>query len=101
MIILFTPGNFISTPNIINISSGVSKYTLPNASLHSSPKAALDAFTLALSKELVSKNIRINSILPGATETEGPTSAGVSKDSEYEKMFIAKTPLGRRGQRKI
>jgi len=44
------------------------------------------------------KNVRINSILPGATETEGATSAGVTAGSEYEKMFIANTPLGRRGQ---
>ncbi|AYD47346.1 SDR family NAD(P)-dependent oxidoreductase [Arachidicoccus soli] len=84
--------------NIINISSGASKYPLPSASLYSSTKAALDAFTIALSKELGSKNVRINSILPGATETEGATSAGVTKGSDYEKMFIANTPLGRRGQ---
>jgi 3-oxoacyl-[acyl-carrier protein] reductase len=84
--------------NIINISSGASKYPLPNASLYSATKAALDAFTIALSKELGAKNIRINSILPGATETEGATSAGVTKGSEYEKMFVSKTPLGRRGQ---
>ena len=84
--------------NIINISSGASKYPLPNASLYSSTKAALDAFTIALSKELGSKNVRINSILPGATETEGATSAGVTRGSDYEKLFIDNTPLGRRGQ---
>jgi len=84
--------------NIINISSGASKYPLPGASLYSSTKAALDAFTIALSKELGAKNVRINSVLPGATETEGATSAGVTAGSDYEKMFIANTPLGRRGQ---
>jgi 3-oxoacyl-[acyl-carrier protein] reductase len=84
--------------NIINISSGASKYPLPGASLYSSTKAALDAFTIALSKELGAKNVRINSILPGATETEGAASAGVTAGSDYEKMFIANTPLGRRGQ---
>jgi 3-oxoacyl-[acyl-carrier protein] reductase len=84
--------------NIINISSGASKYPLPNASVYSATKAALDAFTIALSKELGARNVRINSILPGATETEGATSAGVTKGSEYEKMFVSKTPLGRRGQ---
>jgi 3-oxoacyl-[acyl-carrier protein] reductase len=84
--------------NIINISSGASKYPLPNASLYSSTKAALDAFTIALSKELGAKNVRINSLLPGATETEGAASAGVTAGSDYEKMFIANTPLGRRGQ---
>jgi len=84
--------------NIINISSGASKYPLPAASLYSATKAALDAITIALSKELGAKNVRINSILPGATETEGARSAGVTAGSEYEKMFIANTPLGRRGQ---
>jgi len=84
--------------NIINISSGASKMPLPAASLYSATKAALDAITISLSKELGAKNIRINSILPGATETEGANSAGVTNGSEYEKMFIANTPLGRRGQ---
>ncbi|MEZ2337958.1 SDR family NAD(P)-dependent oxidoreductase [Mucilaginibacter sp. RCC_168] len=84
--------------NIINISSGASKYPLPNASLYSSTKAALDAFTIALSKELGVKNVRINSILPGATDTEGAANAGVTPGSDYEKMFVEKTPLGRRGQ---
>src|ERR1700712_4178910 len=84
--------------NIINISSGASKYPLPGASLYSATKAALDAITIALSKELGAKNVRINSILPGATETEGAASAGVTAGSEYEKMFVEKTPLGRRGQ---
>ena len=84
--------------NIINISSGASKMPLPAASLYSATKAALDAITISLSKELGAKNVRVNSILPGATETEGATSAGVTAGSEYEKMFIANTPLGRRGQ---
>jgi len=84
--------------NIINISSGASKMPMPAASLYSATKAALDAITISLSKELGANNVRINSILPGATETEGATSAGVTAGSEYEKMFIAHTPLGRRGQ---
>lgn len=84
--------------NIINISSGASKMPLPAASLYSASKAALDAITISLSKELGAKNVRINSVLPGATETEGAASAGVTPGSEYEKMFVANTPLGRRGQ---
>src|ERR1700743_2620249 len=67
--------------NIINISSGASKYPLAKASLYSSTKAALDAFTIALSKELGAKNIRINSVLPGATDTEGAASEGVQPGS--------------------
>lgn len=83
--------------NIVNISSGSSKMPLPTASMYSSTKAALDAITISLSKELGAKNIRVNSILPGATATEGARIAGVTTGSEYEKMFIANTPLGRIG----
>jgi len=84
--------------NIINISSGASKSPMAGVSLYSATKAALDALTISLSKELGVKNVRINSILPGATETEGAASAGVTAGSQYEKMFVANTPLGRRGQ---
>jgi 3-oxoacyl-[acyl-carrier protein] reductase len=84
--------------NIINISSGASKMPMAGVSMYSATKAALDAITVSLSKELGAKNIRVNSILPGATETEGASTAGVITGSEAEKMFIANTPLGRRGQ---
>ncbi len=86
--------------NIINISSGASKSPMAGVSLYSATKASLDAITISLSKELGAQNVRINSILPGATETEGAASAGVTPGSEYEKMFVSKTPLGRRGQPK-
>jgi 3-oxoacyl-[acyl-carrier protein] reductase len=84
--------------NIINISSGASKMPMAGVALYSATKAALDALTISLSKELGPKNIRVNSILPGATATEGAASAGVTAGSEAEAMFIAHTPLGRRGQ---
>lgn len=84
--------------NIINISSGASKMPMAGVSLYSATKAALDAITISLSKELGAKKIRVNSILPGATETEGARSAGVTTGSEAEKMFVGNTPLGRRGQ---
>jgi 3-oxoacyl-[acyl-carrier protein] reductase len=83
--------------NIINISSVVSKLPAETGSVYSATKAALDAITIALSKELGVKNIRINSILPGAVETEGSHSAGVI-GSDFEKKLIANTPLGRMGQ---
>ena len=86
--------------NIINISSVAGKLPMAGVSLYSATKAALNAITISLSKELGAKNIRVNSILPGATETEGATNAGVSAGSDAETMFVANTPLGRRGQPK-
>jgi 3-oxoacyl-[acyl-carrier protein] reductase len=83
--------------NIINISSGVSEMPMTNGSVYSATKAALDAITTALSKELGAKNIRVNSILPGSVETEGTHTSGIT-GSDFEKVLIANTPLGRMGQ---
>jgi len=84
--------------SIINISSVAGKLPMAGVLLYSATKAAINAITISLSKELGAKNIRVNSILPGATETEGATNAGITSGSEAEKMFITNTPLGRRGQ---
>ncbi|QNF33657.1 glucose 1-dehydrogenase [Adhaeribacter swui] len=83
--------------NIINISSGASNTPLPTGSVYSATKTALDAFTVALSKEFAGRNIRINSILPGVVETEGSHSAGFI-GSAFEAKLVANTPLGRTGQ---
>jgi 3-oxoacyl-[acyl-carrier protein] reductase len=83
--------------NIINISSEAGKTPLPTGSVYSATKAALDAITVALSKEFSGKNIRINSILPGVVETEGSRTAGFI-GSEAETNLVAHTPLGRTGQ---
>ncbi|MDQ0592278.1 3-oxoacyl-[acyl-carrier protein] reductase [Chryseobacterium ginsenosidimutans] len=83
--------------NIINISSGASNTPLPTGSVYSATKAALDAITIALSKEFAGRNIRINSILPGIVETEGSHSTGFI-GSEFEAKLVANTPLGRTGQ---
>ncbi|TDQ08123.1 SDR family NAD(P)-dependent oxidoreductase [Pedobacter metabolipauper] len=83
--------------NIINISSGASRTPVPTGSVYSATKAALDAITVSLSKEFSGRNIRINSILPGAIETEGTHSNGFI-GSEFEAKIVANTPLGRTGQ---
>ena len=83
--------------NIINISSGASRVPIATGSVYAASKAALDAVTVALSKEFSGKNIRINSLLPGSVETEGTHSSGIA-GSDFEKVLIANTPLGRIGQ---
>ena len=83
--------------NIINISSAVSNTPVATGAVYSATKAALDAITVSLSKELGVKNIRINSLLPGVVETEGSQSAGfIGSDAEVK--LVANTPLGRTGQ---
>ncbi|MGH7241822.1 MAG: SDR family NAD(P)-dependent oxidoreductase [Phycisphaerales bacterium] len=82
--------------NIINISSVVSTLAPPNGSVYSATKAAVDAITKSLAKELGPKRIRVNSINPGMVQTEGWQTAGIS-GSDMHKQVLATTPLGRIG----
>lgn len=83
--------------SIVNISSIVSTLTPANGSVYSATKAAVDAITKSLAKELGSHHIRVNAINPGIVETEGTHAAGMT-ESEGRKQTEAVTPLGRIGQ---
>jgi 3-oxoacyl-[acyl-carrier protein] reductase len=83
--------------SVINISSVVATAAPPNASVYSATKAAVDAVTRSLAKELGPRNIRVNAINPGMVETEGVHAAGIA-ESDLRKQVEAQTPLGRIGQ---
>lgn len=83
--------------SIINISSLVSTLGLANLSVYSSTKAAVDAYTRSLAKELGPRNIRVNSVNPGMVETEGVHETGFIAQKD---QMAAITPLGRIGQPK-
>ena len=83
--------------SIVNISSVVATLAPPNASVYSGTKAAVNAITKSLAKELGPRKIRVNAINPGMVETEGTHSAGIT-DSDFRKETEAQTPLGRIGQ---
>jgi 3-oxoacyl-[acyl-carrier protein] reductase len=83
--------------SVLNISSVVGPMPLPNASVYSATKAAVDAITISLSRELGARKIRVNSLNPGLVETEGAISAGFS-EGEFRQHAEAQTPLGRIGQ---
>ncbi|MES2507236.1 MAG: glucose 1-dehydrogenase [Verrucomicrobiota bacterium] len=83
--------------SIINISSVVSSYTPPGSAVYSGTKAAVDALTKVLSKELGAKKIRVNAINPGMVETEGVHTAGFA-EGEFRQLIESQTPLGRIGQ---
>jgi 3-oxoacyl-[acyl-carrier protein] reductase len=85
--------------SVINIGSTASQLTLPNLSIYTATKGALDALTRVLAKELAARRIRVNAINPGPTATEGARAAGaIGVGGEFEKQLIAMTPLGRIGQ---
>jgi 3-oxoacyl-[acyl-carrier protein] reductase len=89
--------HFTSTGSVINISSVVSTSPAPGGAVYSATKAAVDAVTKSLAKELGPRKIRVNSLNPGMIETEGLHAAGI-KGSDFEKQIAAQTPLGRIGQ---
>jgi len=82
---------------IINIGSGAGTNPVPGASVYSATKAAVDAVTKSLSKELGARKIRVNSLNPGMVETEGVHTAGVL-GTDFHNQILAQTPLGRIGQ---
>ncbi len=81
--------------SIINIGSIVSDNQMPGAAVYSATKGALDTITSVLAKELGSKKIRVNSVNPGLTSTEGNASF---RGGEMEAAMVQQTPLGRLGQ---
>jgi 3-oxoacyl-[acyl-carrier protein] reductase len=83
--------------SIINISSVVGPNPFPGASVYSGTKAAVDAITKSLSKELGPRQIRVNSLNPGMIETEGTHTAGII-GSDFQTTIAAQTPLGRIGR---
>jgi 3-oxoacyl-[acyl-carrier protein] reductase len=82
--------------SVINIGSVVSQVTPPGSAVYTATKAAVDAVTHVLAKELGPKKIRVNSINPGMVETEGTHTAGII-GSDFEKQTVALSPLGRIG----
>lgn len=83
--------------SIVNTSSVVSTGSFPGASVYSATKAAVDAVTRSLAKELGPRKVRVNSINPGMVETEGLHTAGITA-GDFRKQVEAVTPLGRIGQ---
>ena len=83
--------------SVINISSVVATAAPANFSVYSATKAAVDAITRSLAKELGPRKIRVNAINPGMVETEGTHAQGLPQ-GEFRKLIEAQTPLGRIGQ---
>jgi 3-oxoacyl-[acyl-carrier protein] reductase len=83
--------------SIINISSGVTRMLAPGSALYAGTKGALELITIVLSKELGPRQIRVNAISPGATDTEGAQAVGAMSEQSKER-YTSLTPLGRVGK---
>lgn len=79
---------------IIIVSSGNTRATLPATGVYAGTKAFAEQMGLALAKELGPRQITVNSVLPGLTDTEG-VRPDIRANAEE---VIAMTPLGRMGR---
>ncbi|UAY55059.1 SDR family NAD(P)-dependent oxidoreductase [Arachidicoccus terrestris] len=81
---------------IVNVSSGLARFSLPGSSAYGATKAAVDTLTRYMAKELGNRGIRANTIAPGAIETD--FGGGHVRDNKEVNLHIANdTPLGRVG----
>ena len=81
---------------IINISSGLARFSLPGSSAYGSMKGAIEVLTRYLAKELGSRGIAANIVAPGAIETD--FGNGHVRDNKDVNGHIAgMTALGRVG----
>jgi NAD(P)-dependent dehydrogenase (short-subunit alcohol dehydrogenase family) len=81
---------------IVNVSSGLTRISVPGSSVYASMKGAIEVFTHYLAKELGVRGIRANTIAPGAIMTD--FGGGHLRNDEQLKQFVSNiTALGRPG----
>jgi NAD(P)-dependent dehydrogenase (short-subunit alcohol dehydrogenase family) len=81
---------------IVNISTGLTRFSFPGYSAYASMKGAMEKLTKYQAKELGERKIRVNIVAPGAIETD--FGGGVIRDNEQLNQQIASiTALGRVG----
>lgn len=81
---------------IINLSTGLTRFFNPGFAAYSAMKGAIDVLSRYQAKELGSKGITVNTIAPGAIETD--FGGGIVRDNQHVNHHIAEvTALGRVG----
>ncbi|MBV4522655.1 SDR family oxidoreductase [Pseudomonas sp. SWRI74] len=82
---------------IINVSSGLARFSLPGYGAYAAMKGAMEVLTRYQAKELGARNISVNILAPGAIETD--FGGGTVRDNaEVNKMVAGNTALGRAGR---
>jgi NAD(P)-dependent dehydrogenase (short-subunit alcohol dehydrogenase family) len=81
---------------IINISSGLARFALPGYSAYAAMKGGIEVLTRYMAKELGARRINVNTVAPGAIETD--FGDGLVRDNKEVNAYIAsQTALGRVG----
>lgn len=81
---------------IVNLSTGLARSPLPGYAAYASAKGAIEVLTRYMAKELGARQIAVNTVAPGAIETD--FGGGAVRDNPELNQFIAsQTALGRVG----
>ena len=72
---------------IVNLSSGLARFTYPGYAAYASAKGAIEVLTRYLAKELGHRQIAVNTVAPGAIATD--FSGGAVRDNPDINSFIA------------
>jgi NAD(P)-dependent dehydrogenase (short-subunit alcohol dehydrogenase family) len=82
---------------ILNVSTGLARFTLPGYSAYAAMKGAIEVLTRYQAKELGARGITVNTLAPGAIATD--FGGGVVRDNPEVNRFVAsQTALGRVGR---
>ncbi|GGF02341.1 NAD(P)-dependent dehydrogenase, short-chain alcohol dehydrogenase family [Chishuiella changwenlii] len=82
--------------SVVNTSSGLARFSFPGYSAYGAMKAAIDALSRYQAIELGNRKIRVNSVAPGAIETD--FGGGVVRDNaDFNSLIASQTALGRVG----
>ena len=81
---------------ILNVSSGLTRFTFPGYGAYSAMKGGVEVLTRYLAKELGARQISVNTLAPGAIETDFG-GGHVRDNGELNKMVAAGIALGRVG----
>jgi len=82
---------------IVNISSGLTRFALPGYGAYAAMKGAVEVLSRYMAKELGARGIAVNTLAPGAIETD--FGGGAVRDNAQLNSFVAsQTALGRVGQ---
>lgn len=79
---------------VINISSGLARFAFPGVAVYGALKSAIEGLTRYFAKEYAGRKIRVNSVAPGAIDTE---FGGGKGDDSHREQIAGMTALGRLG----
>jgi 3-oxoacyl-[acyl-carrier protein] reductase len=81
---------------LINFASSVTRFSTPGNSVYTASKAAVEALTLTLAREVRGRDVTVNAVAPGSIATE-MLEEYLAGDEDLRRSVAAGSPLGRVG----